>query len=368
MNEFGGHLIEEPLSSRELEIVRLLAVGLSNREIAQKLILNPETIKWYNEQIYGKLGVKEQPNQPVAKSLGRHLGRKQMLLVLDNFEHVLDTAPLVSDLLATAPRLTVLVTSQETMRLNGEHEYPVPPLVVPSPGNVGSSPDLAAYESVTLFVQRARAVSPGFLLTEENASAVAAICRHLDGLLLAIELAAARIKLFGPRLLLERLESRLQLLTSGARDLPARQRNLRDTIDWSYNLLGDGEQKLFAWLGAFTGGRAIEAVEAVFAPGLPINLLNALESLLNKSLLYQEEGRDGEPRFVKLETIHEYAAERLANSGVENEIRANHRAYFLAFAEEMEPGYRRHNQLILLEGTVAEKEKLRAASNWASFS
>jgi predicted ATPase/DNA-binding CsgD family transcriptional regulator len=260
-----------------------------------------------------KLGVVEQPNQPLVESLERYFGNKSALLVLDNYEHVLEAAALVTDLLAASPRLTVLVTSREVLRLNGEHEYIVPPLTVPDTAHPGFVSDLFVYESMALLNHRARAASTHFRLTEENAPAVAAICLRLDGLPLAIELAAARIKLFSPQQMLERLESRLSLLTGGARDLPARQRTLRDSIDWSYNLLDEDEQRLFARLAVFTGGRTIGAVEAICTPGLPIDALDGLESLLNKSLLYQEEGPGGEPRFIMLETIHEYARERLTS-------------------------------------------------------
>ena len=182
---------------------------------------------------------------------------------------------------------------------------------------------------------------------------------------LAIELAAARVKLFSPQKLLERLAFRLGLLTSGPRDLPIRQRTLRGTIDWSYHLLDEVEQRLFARLAVFRGGRTIEAVEAVCAPDLPIDALDGLESLLNKSLLYQEDGPGGEPRFMMLETIHEYAWERLANSGEERQIKDKHLEYFLTWAEAMEPGYRRLGQLLLMDRTEAEMDNLRTAFNWA---
>jgi predicted ATPase/class 3 adenylate cyclase len=312
-----------------------------------------------------ELGVVEQANRPLVESLQRYLSSKYLLLVLDNFEHVLEAAPLVSELLMTAPRLKVLATSREVLRLNGEFEYPVPPLPVPDQAQPGSSAELLAYKSVTLFGQRAQAVAPGFRLTGENAPAVAAICARLDGLPLAIELAAARVKLFSPQQLLERLEDNLGLLTRGPRDLPARQRTMHSTISWSYDLLDQGEQLLFARLGVFQGGRTVDAVEAVCGPGLPIDPLDGLGSLLDKSLLTQDGGPGGEPRFVMLETIHEYARERLARSGEEGLMRDRHLSYFLSLAEEMEPGYRRHNQLLQLERTEEEMDNLRAAFNWA---
>ena len=315
--------------------------------------------------IASELGVVERPDQPLVESLKRYFSKKHALLLLDSFEHVLEAAPLVSGLLSAAPQLNVLATSRESLHLTGEHEYPVPPLTVPDLANIESLTDLSTFESVALFIQRARAVSPNFSLTENNAPAVAGICLRLDGLPLAIELAAARIKLFSPQQMLERLESRLKVLMGGSRDLPARQRTLRDAIDWSYNLLDEGEQRLFARLAVFTGGRTIEAVEAVCAPGSPIDALDGLESLLNKSLLYQEDGPGGDPRFMMLETIHEYVWERLTNSGEEQQIRDRHLEYFLTWVEEIEPGYRRHGQLLLLDKTEAEMDNLRTAFNWA---
>jgi tetratricopeptide (TPR) repeat protein len=225
--------------------------------------------------------------------------------------------------------------------------------------------DLSVNESVALFVQRAQAASPSFRLTEQNAPAVTNICARLDGLPLAIELAAARVKLFSPQKLLDRLESRLGLLKGGARDLPARQRTLRNTIDWSYKMLDGDEQQLFSRLAVFTSGRTLEAVEAVCSPGLSIDALDGLESLLNKSLINQGEGPGGEPRFVMLETIHEYAWERLIESGEEQDIRNLHLDYYRDLAEEMGPGYRQGNQLFLLEYTEAELGNLRAAFDWA---
>jgi predicted ATPase/DNA-binding SARP family transcriptional activator len=315
--------------------------------------------------IASELGVVERPDQPLVESLKLYFSKKHALLLLDSFEHVLEATPLVSGLLSAATQLNVLATSRESLHLTGEQEYPVPPLTVPDLAPTKPLPDLSTFESVALFIQRARAVSPNFSLTEDNAAAVAGICLRLDGLPLAIELAAARIKLFSPQQMLERLESRLKVLMGGSRDLPARQRTLRDAIDWSYNLLDEGEQRLFARLAVFTGGRTIEAVEAVCAPGSPVDALDGLESLLNKSLLYQEEGPGGNPRFMMLETIHEYAWERLANNGEEQQIRDKHLEYFLTWVEEIEPGYRRHGQLLLLDKTEAEMDNLRTAFNWA---
>ncbi len=312
-----------------------------------------------------ELGVIEQPARPLVDSLGRYLGTKRTVLVLDSFEHVLEAAPMVTELLAAAPNLTIMTTSREALGLQGEYEYLVEPLAVPDLTVGRSIGDLATCESVDLFVQRSQAVLPGFRLTTDNAVAVATICTHLDGLPLAIELAAARIRLFSPQQMLERLESRLSLLRGSSRDQPSRQRTLRDTIRWSYDLLDEQEQRLFSRLAVFTGGCTIESAEAICAPSLSIDALDGLEALLRKSLLYQKDDPGGARRLMMLETLREYAAERLADSGEEQHIRDRHLAYFLAWAEDMEPGYRQHGQMLLLDRTEAEMDNLRLAFNWA---
>ena len=208
------------------------------------------------------LGVEETADLPLVEAIARRLGDDPALLVLDNFEQVLPAATLVHELLGAAPGLTVLVTSRASLRLREEREFPVPPLALPEPDGDGDDA-LAGSPAVEFFLDRARAVKPGFELTDENAAAVAGICRRLDGLPLAIELAAARVKLLSPQAILGRLEKRLDLLTGGAHDLPARQRTLRDAIDWSYNLLEPSEQALLARLGVFAGGCSLEVAEAV---------------------------------------------------------------------------------------------------------
>ena len=209
------------------------------------------------------LDIREASNRPLLERLKSYLQNKQMLLLLDNFEQVVTAAPLLADLLADCPDVKIMVTSRELLHLYGEHDYPVPPLSLPDPDKLPDLEALAQYEAVALFVQRAQAVSPGFQLTERNAQAVAEICLRLDGLPLAIELAAARILVLPPEELLARLKSRLKLLTGGARNLPERQRTLRATIDWSYNLLDPGEQALFRRLGVFVGGCTLKAIEEV---------------------------------------------------------------------------------------------------------
>jgi Tfp pilus assembly protein PilF len=226
---------------------------------------------------------------------------------------------------------------------------------------------LTQYEAVGLFLERARAVKPDFSITNESAPAVAEICVRLDGLPLAIELAAARIKMLPPRAMLQRLSSRLKLLTGGARDLPKRQRTLKDTIEWSHALLDEGEQVLFARLAVFSGGRTLEAMEAICdAEGdLPVDAFEGISSLVDKSLLRQEEGPGGEPRFVMLETVHEFAREKLGQSAEAEEIKRVHAQYFITLAEVAFPELRGPHQLEWLERLEAEHDNMRAALIWA---
>jgi predicted ATPase/DNA-binding CsgD family transcriptional regulator len=460
MDETKSLSFLDALTKRELEILRLIEEGFTNREIAQQLVLSLETIKWYNKQIYSKLGVHNRTqavaaakaagllgeptetsdspdvtpphNLPaqVTSFIGRqreiaevknlladtrlltlsgppgtgktrlalqvasqvlhhfedgayfvelapisdsrfvpstiaqvfdlgemgagslvetikhYLKDKQLLLVLDNFEQIIETASLVGNLLSAAPDLKVLVTTRQVLQVYGEQEYLVPPLDVPDLDKLDGSRTMSDFEAVELFCQRAQAVKPDFALNQDNTPAIAEICVRLDGLPLAIELAAARSKLLSPEMIRSRLGSRLETLTGGARDLPSRLQTLRGTIDWSYDLLDEGEKVLFSRLSVFQGGRTIESAEAICAPGLSIPVIDGLESLLNKSLLYQEEGWVGEPRFLMLETLHEYAREKLAESSEAVEIQRRHAAYFTRLAEQAEtkisgtePGY-----------------------------
>jgi predicted ATPase/Tfp pilus assembly protein PilF len=309
------------------------------------------------------LGVRETGEQRFDEILKNYFHEMQLLLILDNFEQVLGAAPAVTELLAAAPGLKVLATSRAPLGLYGEHEFPVPPLTLPDLKRPPPLERLTQYEAVGLFVERARAVKPDFSITNESAPAVAEICVRLDGLPLAIELAAARIKMLPPKAMLPRLSSRLKLLTGGARDLPVRQRTLRGAIEWSHTLLGDGEKTLFARMAVFSGGRTLEAVEAVCdAQGdLPVDAFDGVSSLLDKSLLRQEEGPEGEPRFVMLETIHEYAREKLQQSGEAEEIGRAHTEYFLALAEEAEPELVGTDQVSWMDRLEAEHDNLRAA-------
>lgn len=471
----------EGLNKRAVEILRLLAQGMSDREIAERLTMTINTVKWYNRQIYNILGVgsrtqaiarahdlqlldedsiagpstevvshtlkhnlpvettnfigrnhekevikhllgnthlltlvgppgtgktrlalkigwemadnfrdgayfvalasvsdptlvmntivtavgvNETPDQPLIETLKRVLRERQMLLILDNFEHLLAAASQVSELLTAAPGLKVLATSREPLHLYGEQEYVVLPLKLPDL----ETPDpqtLAGFEATALFVQQAHGVRSDFELTAENALDVAQICIRLEGLPLAIELAAARSRLLTPPVLLARLSSRLDILTGGARDLPTRQQTLRNTIEWSYNLLDEGEKMLFARLAVFQGGWSLDAVEAIYGKDLPINVFNGLESLVKKSLVQQKELPSGEPRFTMLETLHEYAWERLEENGEAQTLHMQHAQYFVELAERAEPQFRQAQQLYWFRLLETEHENMRSVFQWS---
>ena len=314
------------------------------------------------------LKVKEIPGQDILDTVIEYLRDKQMLLVLDNFEHLLEGVSDVSALLAACPNLTILVTSRAVLRLSAEYEYGVPPLSIPDATHLPNLETLTQYDAVALFIERARAVRPNFAVTNENAPAVAEICHRLDGLPLAIELAAARVKLFPPQALLQRLSSRLKFLTGGARDRPTRQQTLRDTLDWSYSLLSADEQALFARLSVFAGGCTFEAAEAVCNLDGELDILEGMTSLVDKSLLRQDSSRvpapAGDPRFLMLETIREYAAEKLTERGEVEELERAHGEYFLTLAEEAEPALSGPNQVLWLDRLDTEHDNLRAALTW----
>jgi non-specific serine/threonine protein kinase len=466
------------LSKRSVEILRLLAEGLSDREIADRLVMTVNTIKWYNRQIYSILDVssrtqaiarahelhlldEHEPAAPVAaappktnlpvevtqfigrvqemgvitrllhtahlltligapgtgktrlaiqaarqianrfpdgvyfvplapisdpalvtnalaaalgitqlqdqlliETLKADLSARHVLLILDNFEHVLPAAAQVAELLAAAPHLRVIVTSREPLHLYGEQEFVVPPLALPDPDSIDPAA-LAQYESTALFMQRAQAVQAGFEATAENAADIARICQQLEGLPLAIELAAARIKLLPPRALLNRLSSRLDTLTGGALDLPTRQQTLRNTIAWSYNLLDDGEKRLFTRLAVFAGGWSLEAAEQICAADLPMLLLDGLESLMDKSLIQPCSDANTEARFLMLETIREYALEQLRASGQEESLRARHAAYFIDFAEQTGHALYSRYRAAWFTHLETEQNNFRAVLGWS---
>ena len=312
------------------------------------------------------LCIPEVAGQTLLERLKEQLRQKQVLLLLDNFEQVVSAAVQVADLLSDCPQLKVLVTSRETLHVQAEHEFAVPPLTLPDLIHLPGLAALSLYEAVALFLERAQATKPDFQLTPTNARAIAEICACLDGLPLAIGLAAARIKLLPPQALLARLGQRLAVLTSGARDVPARQQTLRNTIEWSYDLLDAQEQRLFRRLAVFVGGGTPEAIEAVSttAGDTDADVLEGIASLLDKSLLQRTE-RDGkEPHYVMLETIREYGLEALTSGGEAEATREAHAAYYLALAEQADPELSGPQQIIWFERLEREHDNLRAALSW----
>jgi transcriptional regulator with AAA-type ATPase domain/predicted ATPase/DNA-binding SARP family transcriptional activator len=312
------------------------------------------------------LGLQDGGDRPFIDVLKEYLRPKRMLLVLDNFEHLLAAAPYVAELLETTPRLRLLVTSRAPLHLRAEHEFPVPPLALPSTEQLGRLDALDRFAAVTLFVERARAVDPEFALTEANARAVAEICIRLDGLPLAIELAAARSKLLPPQAMLARLGRRLPLLVGGARDLPTRQQTLRGAIAWSHDLLDKADQRLFRRLAVFVGGWTVQAAETWCNPNAErsVEVLDGVASLLDKSLVRQEISTDPEPRFGMLETIREYALDQLDASGEGAEMRDRHLDYYLALAEEADAGLLGSRQVSWCDRLEVEHDNIRAAFGW----
>ncbi|MDR7419329.1 MAG: adenylate/guanylate cyclase domain-containing protein [Armatimonadota bacterium] len=312
------------------------------------------------------LGIQESGGESLFTRLVEFLSEKQLLLILDNFEQILDAAPFVSDLLKATSKVKVAVTSRAALRVYGEQEFPVPPLGLPDLKHLPSLDALSQYEAVALFIQRAVAAKPDFTVTNANAPAIAEITSRLDGLPLAIELAAARIKLLPPQAMLARLQHRLNLLSGGARDLPARQQTLRDAIAWSYDLLDEPGRRLMARVSVFVGGCTLEAAEAVCGPASELgrDVLEGLAALADHSLLRHQEV-DGEPRFSMLETIREFAVERLEAGGEAPAIRRRHAATFLSLAEQ---GARRvfgEGANTWLDRLEREHDNLRAAITWA---
>jgi predicted ATPase/class 3 adenylate cyclase len=305
------------------------------------------------------LDAKDDGRDDLVQSLIAALGERQLLLVLDNFEHVLEAADSARRVLDGCREVRILVTSRVPLHLRREHEHSVPPLSVPDPEHLPDFDALSQYESVALFVERARAARDTFAVTDENARAVAEICARLEGLPLAIELAAARVRLFPPPALLQRLSSRLKLLTGGSRDLPERQRTLRATIDWSYSLLNEEEKALFARLSVFVGGCFFEAAEAVCTVEEELDTLEIMASLVEKSLIRQ--AGEEEPRFTMLEAIREYADEKLSERSERGALQDAHASYFLQLAEVADAETRGPRQLEWFARLDAELPNLRAA-------
>ena len=325
------------------------------------------------------LRVLEPRDQPMRAFLHDYLRAKELLLVLDNFEQVVAAAHEIAALVAAAPLLKVLVTSRAVLHIAAEHEFVVPPLEVPQKVRAAAVGELKRYPAVALFVERARAVKPGFELTADNAPAVIEICARLDGLPLAIELAAARARLLPPHALLARLSggahiSPLDLLARPSQDVPTRQQTLRSTIGWSYALLSPAEQQVFRWLGVFVGGCSLDAAEQVCGdfglPPSPIrkapvqDIYDLLVSLIDQSLVSQGADAGGEPRFTMLTTLREYALEQLAACGELGAARQSHAAYFLSLAELAEPTFRGADQQTWLARLEADHDNMRAALSW----
>jgi predicted ATPase/class 3 adenylate cyclase len=307
-------------------------------------VMDPEVVP---SELARVLGIEEMPAQPIVEALRAGLAGRRTLILFDNFEHVGAAAYLLADLLSACPRLKMLVTSREPLRVAAERQYPVPPL--------------AESEAVMLFVERARALRPDFMLTEETAPLVAEICERLDALPLAIELAAAWTKVLPPAALLQRLENRLELPAARGRDVPARQSTLREAIAWSYDLLDDEERRLHARLSVFMGGFTFETGERVASAGEGLDLLEGIASLVDRSLLREAEGVGGEARFAMLETIREFAREQLTQGGEEAELLRRHALEFARFAEDADTGLRGDDQLLWFERLEAEHDNLRGA-------
>jgi len=313
------------------------------------------------------LGIKEAGEQPLLDLLQAYLQDKHLLLLLDNFEQILEAAPRLADLLTGCPQLKMLVTSRAVLHLRAEHQFPVPPLALPDLSHLPESEALSQYAAVALFLQCAQTARPDFQLTPANTRAIAEICVHLDGLPLAIELAAARVKLLPPQALLTRLAHRLQVLTSGARDAPVRQQTLRNTLAWSYDLLDFREQRLFRRLSVFVGGCTLEAVEGLSTAlgEKQAEVLDGVASLMDKSLLRQVEQGGEEPRLLMLATIREYGLEALASGGEMESARRAHAAYYLRLSERAELELGGPQQGAWLERLEREHDNLRAALSWS---
>jgi predicted ATPase/DNA-binding SARP family transcriptional activator len=348
----GGRLwtLTGPAGTGKTRLAIEAAVGLPDRFpdgaffVALAPMADPELVL---PTIADTVGVDKGAGVNVADVVEQSLADRKLLLVLDNFEHLLTAAPAVSRLVGATNELVVLATSRERLHVGGERVYPVPPL--------------SSDEAIALFAERAEAVKPDFQLTEANERVVAEICRRLDGLPLAIELAAARVALFPPVALLDRLDERLKLLTGGARDRPERHQTLRAAIDWSHDLLSEEDQTLLARLSVFAGGWTVEAAEAVCNSDLDV--ISGLSSLVDKNLV-QLGGSEQEPRLTMLETIREYARERL-EAGGETETRRRHAEYFLAFAEELEPALVGRGGREAQKRLFAELDNFRVALSWA---
>ena len=326
-------------------------------------IIDPEALP---ATIAHAIGLRDAGGRPPRELLRDYLHRRRMLLILDNFERILRAAPVVAELLASSPRLSILVTSRAPLRLMGEHEFAVPPLELPNDGQT-SAAALSAYGAVALFAERAGSVRTDFTLTDENASIVAEICRRVDGLPLGIELAAARVRVLSPGAILARLERCLPLLTGGARDLPSRQRTLRDTIAWSYDLLQPHEKVLFQHMSVFVGGCTLDALGTVggFAHWSETDVLDGVSSVVAQSLASAVASTAGDPRFDMLQTIREFGREQLVAAGQAAAVAQRHAEFCLASAAHAAPHLRTSQQLDWLARLDSEHDNMRAALMWS---
>ena len=370
-------------SLSEHHLVTLIGPGGSGKtrlavQVATELIEHFQDGVWFvalapisdpnlvTSKVAQTLGLPETASRSIDDSLKEYLQNRSALLVLDNFEQVIAAAPFVSDLLAACGKLRILVTSREGLHIHGEQIYPVLPLPLPNLSQLPPLDSLAQYTSIELFLRRAQAVKPDFQITNETAPVIAAICHRLDGLPLAIELAAARIRLLPPRAMLARLENRLEFLTGGARDRPARQQTLRNAIAWSYDLLEEHEQRVFRQLSVFVGGCTIDAIEAILSEdGEQVFVLDQVSAMLDKSLIQEVEGTTGEARFVMLELLREFGREQLAASGEETTTRRRHANFFLALAEKSKAQLKSGEQAHWMERMEQEHDNLRAALEWS---
>ena len=385
---------EKLLQRADVQLVTMTGVGgtgktLLAQTIAWKMLTNFRDGVFFVElgaltdaelvaaRISQSLGVKEAAGRSIIESLEDYLYEREMLLVLDNFEQVIEAAALLKELIAAAGALKILVTSRVLLRLKIEREIVIPPLAAPSESSMASLDELADYEAVRLFVAKAQDAKANFELTGENANSVAEICARLDGLPLAIELAAARVRFLKPQAILAKLEHRLHFLTGGAHDLPARQQTMRDAVGWSYDLLTENEKQVFRRLAVFVGGFTYEAAEFVVSTKLSAvsgetlrdprttDVLNVITSLVDQSLLVSKERPDGHVRFRMLEVVREYALEALEASNEAEAMRRSHAACFLALGEEAEPHLRGAQSGEWLKRLDEEYDNLRAALRWS---
>ncbi|HEX5165467.1 MAG TPA: LuxR C-terminal-related transcriptional regulator [Thermomicrobiales bacterium] len=354
-----------PGGSGKTRLAQQLAIDLGNdfaagsRFISLASVTEPEHLL---QAIAVEMGIREEANRSLADLVPMTLRQHELLIVLDNFEQLVEAAPVVSLLLGQCLRLAIIVTSRVPLHVQGEQEYPVPPLALPGAQRAAPVEELASCAAIALFIARARSVDPGFVLDERNAQTVAEICLRLDGLPLAIELAAARMKILSAEALLARLANRLRILIGGARDLPARQRTLRDTISWSYDLLSPDEQALFRRLAVFHGGFTLDGAAAVAGD---IDALDGVGSLVDKSLLRRADAA-GMARFTMLETIREFALELLMTSDEAADVQRSHATWYAELAEDARTGIYSSEQRVWLDCLEVEHDNLRAAMTFAA--